>query len=106
MREGLNLARHRGSSVSLDNKTGKWQLDHIVNSKVFGPHHILYLVRWVGYAPTDDTWEPTEHVPPDVFEELEAVQARKAAAVEEKKKRRRPLRRRSRSSRCARLSVV
>ena len=67
VREGLNLARRRGSSAGLDAKAGEWQLDRIVKSKVKGAR-VLYRCRWVGYGAADDTWEPPAHVPQFLIE--------------------------------------
>ncbi|KAG6870443.1 hypothetical protein C0992_013372, partial [Termitomyces sp. T32_za158] len=38
-----------------------YEVDHILDSRlVRGRPH--YLVRWKGYGPKDDTWEPRRHL--------------------------------------------
>jgi hypothetical protein len=39
----------------------KFQVDEILNSHVQA-HKIQYLVKWLGYGPEDNTWEPTWHL--------------------------------------------
>lgn len=40
-----------------------------------------YLVRWVGYTCEDDTWEPTEHISPELIEDFEAQLALRQPAA-------------------------
>ncbi|THC87561.1 hypothetical protein EYZ11_012993 [Aspergillus tanneri] len=40
----------------------EWEVDQILEEKRDKSGNISYLVRWKGYPPDDDTWEPRSHV--------------------------------------------
>ena len=40
--------------------TNEFVVDHLVD---FCPQRNRYRVRWEGYDPTDDSWEPAAHIP-------------------------------------------
>ena len=44
----------------------EYVMEKIVGMKQIPTGGHLYKVRWYGYAPADDTWEPLEHLPPNV----------------------------------------
>src|SRR5712672_1403352 len=41
----------------------EWEVERIVGMRYYGPKRIKqYRIRWKGYSPTHDTWEPIENV--------------------------------------------
>ena len=39
----------------------EWEVDEIVNSKK-GKGDVVYKVKWKGYGPEENTWEPRENL--------------------------------------------
>jgi Chromo (CHRromatin Organisation MOdifier) domain len=51
---------------ALSNSTSaqEYVVDKIVDAvDSFGDGSLVYRVRWLGYDPSEDTWEPEEHLP-------------------------------------------
>lgn len=42
-----------------------WEVDHIVDEGVLETGEVVYLVRWTGFEPADDTWEPASELKKD-----------------------------------------
>jgi transposase InsO family protein len=40
----------------------EYEVDKIIDKRVAADQTLEYLVRWKGYSPDDDTWEPTKHL--------------------------------------------
>ena len=55
----------------IEEDDAEYEVSHIVDKKI---EHgkVLYLVRWKGYSPDDDTWEPEENLSnaPDAIEQF------------------------------------
>ena len=45
----------------LDNEE-EYEVDHIVRHKQNNRRQLLFLIRWKGYGPEDDTWEPASNL--------------------------------------------
>jgi hypothetical protein len=39
-----------------------FEVDHIVNHRGSGPGMLEYRIRWKGYRPSEDTWEPARNI--------------------------------------------
>ncbi|XP_053165659.1 M-phase phosphoprotein 8 isoform X2 [Hemicordylus capensis] len=59
--EGARSAAAVGSGESDDEEEDVFEVEKIVDVKTEGGE-ILYKVRWKGYPPDDDTWEPEAHL--------------------------------------------
>ena len=61
------------------------EVEKILDKVVYEDGKVYYLLRWKGYGPADDTWEPPENLAcEDLIEEFE--KQRHAAKAKEKKK--------------------
>ena len=51
-------------SIKMSADALKFEVNRIVGERSTGPSggELEYLVRWVGYTPDDDTWEPAESI--------------------------------------------
>ena len=45
---------------------GEYNVERIV-AKRFRDRKAFFLVRWKGYDPEEDTWEPKQHLPDDIL---------------------------------------
>ena len=45
---------------------GEYTVERIV-AKRFRERKVFFLVRWKGYDPEEDTWEPKQHLPDDIL---------------------------------------
>ena len=51
-----SMVFHQPLGMEVDGNT-VWEVSHIVTEKKKAAKNPMYLVRWVGYGPDDDTWE-------------------------------------------------
>jgi hypothetical protein len=61
----------------------EWQVDHILDMRTKGKKR-EYLIRWEGYGPSHDTWEPECNVLPGCKELVSEYRARIKTASNEK----------------------
>ena len=52
-----------------------WEVEALVGKRLGKGKRAEYLVRWKGWAPAYDSWEPAKHVDAALIEEYEASQA-------------------------------
>lgn len=50
---------------------GVYQAERIV-AKKFRNGKPLFMVKWLGYCPSENTWEPKAHLPPELIEAFES----------------------------------
>jgi len=84
------------STPALDLIEGEpeWEVDTILAARCFGQcHQLQYLVKWVGYPESENSWEPAEHLQaPDLIEEfhrtcpseVKSIKADRASLIQEK----------------------
>ncbi|KAL3785160.1 hypothetical protein HJC23_013826 [Cyclotella cryptica] len=65
--EIYNIASSDSEDEDVANHSGIYKVEKILDSKTVrgkprGKNQTLYKVRWKGYGPSDDTWEPIENV--------------------------------------------
>ena len=48
------------SSSSSSDEEEFYKIDKIIGVRFGSSNEILYLVRWTGFGPDDDTWEPRD----------------------------------------------
>ena len=51
---------------------GEFVIDALVDRRVDADGAVSYLVRWYGYAPSEDTWEPSQQLPADLVAAYDA----------------------------------
>src|SRR5579862_7437067 len=45
-----------------------YEVSHIVKEDYSNPNQRMFLIRWLGYTPDYDSWEPQENLEPDAIE--------------------------------------
>ena len=71
----LNDVRHRGLNSKYRSKVkptvmGVYEVEHIVAKRVQGGR-AEYLIQWQSYFPSENTWEPAEHLPEELITAFE-----------------------------------
>lgn len=55
----------------VDPAENRFKVDRLLDKRVDG-RRVFYLVRWEGYGPEDDLWEPASHIDNDLIADFEA----------------------------------
>jgi hypothetical protein len=59
----------------VDEEENRFRVDSLLDKRTrrYGRgQRVEYLVRWLGYGPEDDTWEPVPHIDSDLVADFEA----------------------------------
>jgi hypothetical protein len=77
-REDIEFPRHQpiiSRPPPVDPEENRFKVDRLLDKRVrrYGRgQRVEYLVRWFGYGPEDDTWEPDRHIDSDLIADFEA----------------------------------
>ena len=54
----------------------EWEVERVIDKRLFGQNKkVQYKVRWKGYVPAHDSWEPEENIhAPDIIQAFETQQ--------------------------------
>ena len=44
----------------------EYEIEKVLDAGVADDGSILFRIRWKGYGPSDDTWEPEENLPQEI----------------------------------------